>query len=82
MSILLENKQQFFEIQQEIYNSFLKKLQDQNNDKIYPNKNPSDKITCIVCGGHYTRSKKCVHDKSKKHLAMLDECYNQLNSFK
>lgn len=78
MSLLLENNNQFQIMQRNAYNSYLKNIQNQTNDKIYPNKKPSDKIKCIVCDGHYTRSKKCVHDKSKKHIAALNHVYDKL----
>ena len=66
------------DVQRDIFNDLLKRLQDNSNDKSYSKKKPSDKITCIVCGGHYTRSKKCVHDKTKKHFNKLNERYQKL----
>ena len=79
MSILMKNNEHFFDAQRDVYKAYIKQLQNQSNDKLYHKKKPSDKITCIVCDGHYTRSKKCIHDKSKKHIDKLDEYYKKLH---
>jgi len=79
MSTILNNNNLLIdETYRILFYDLLKKLQDISNDKIHPTKNPSDKIICIVCGGRYTRSKKCIHDKTKKHISNLENRYIEL----
>lgn len=61
------------EYRDDIFNDILKKLQKEYNDDQYPIKSTKDKLHCIVCGGSYTRSAKCIHDKTKKHQFKLNE---------
>lgn len=66
------------EIKIKTTDKLLKELQKKSDERKYPQKDRSDKITCVVCGGKYTRNKKCVHDKSKRHVEKMQEYYKLL----
>ena len=52
---------------------YQKKYEKENYDgKLTKN----DKVTCVVCGGTYIKSVKCIHDKTKKHQKKLQEIYD------
>jgi hypothetical protein len=53
----------------------LRRRQTESDKKNYQIKSPNDKIECILCGGNYIRTLKCVHDKTKKHKRELDKIY-------
>ena len=48
----------------------MKEYHIRNRDSILEKKN--EKITC-ECGGRYTSANKAVHERSKKHIAFLEQ---------
>lgn len=77
-SIKKLNSDQLFELQQEICQELLRKLQKEYDDYHYPIKNPKDKLICRICGGSYTRQKKSTHDRTNKHKNRVNEIYEQV----
>lgn len=55
----------------------IKETQDEYDS--YEVKSKNDKLNCVVCGGKYTRSQKCIHDKTKKHLNKLEDVRDMIN---
>lgn len=69
-------RDQFLENQYKMCDDLIKKYQKRKDNKMYPIKRKNDKLKCVVCGGSYVRSLKCVHEKSKKHQNRLEEIYD------
>lgn len=66
------NIDQIFNSQYNMIDQLINKQQRQHDKYYYPIKSTNDKIECIVCGGHYVRSLKSIHIKTKKHIRELD----------
>ena len=62
----------------ELFEKSVNSCQLEYSNTIYPEKKSTDKITCLICGGQYSRSVKSVHDKRKKHIKCLDEIYDYI----
>lgn len=71
------NSDQLFELQKQICDELVKKIQKEYDDYYYPIKNPKDKLKCKICGGSYSRQKKSTHDKTNRHKNRLNEIYEQ-----
>ena len=76
-----DTSDKLFEIQKSIIDKLIKKTQEEYNKSIYPEKTLSDKLTCVICGGKYVRSVKCIHYKRKKHIKKLNEIYDNVSNF-
>jgi hypothetical protein len=62
-------------------NNILKEIvkKTQNNIDPYEIKSKNDKLHCVVCGGKYIRSQKCIHLKTKKHQDKLEDIKDMIN---
>jgi hypothetical protein len=57
----------------DIADDILKRYQKDYDESIFRKKSPKDKLKCLICGGHYTRQKKSLHDKTSKHRTRKNE---------
>jgi hypothetical protein len=60
-----------------IINKKIKYLQRMYEKENYDNCEKNNKVKCIVCGGTYVKSVKCVHDRTKNHKKYLNEIYEK-----
>lgn len=37
-----------------------------------------DNITCVICGGHYLKKARSIHNKSRKHEREFEKMYNYI----
>lgn len=73
-----EIKNHFLLESYDIINKIIKTKQSEHNNKNYDEKSPSDKLTCIVCNGNFTRKSKNVHDSTNKHKKALEKLYKYI----
>jgi hypothetical protein len=62
------------------FEKFINKSQKKYTDEKYPTKSKNDSIQCIICGGRYTRSLKCIHDNTRKHQQGINDIYDYILS--
>jgi len=74
------SSENFSDIQHELIYDLIRKTQCAYDKTIYKdNKDPHDKLKCIICGGSYSRQKKAVHATTKKHIAAEKMIYQVVN---
>nr|AEY99265.1 zinc finger C2H2-type domain-containing protein [Moumouvirus Monve] len=57
------NTDQLLLLHDRIVLQFLKKSQQEYDEKTYPVKTPNDKLICLTCGGSYIRQKNLFMKK-------------------
>jgi hypothetical protein len=65
-----EYQKQYREANKEELKEYIKEYYEANKEKIAEKR--SQKYTC-ECGGRYTHKNKIIHEKSKKHLAYIEQ---------
>jgi len=69
------NTNQLLNLHAVVTDTLIKKIQKEYDDMLYKNKAPNDKLECQICGGCYTRQKKAIHDRTKRHQERIGELY-------
>ena len=74
------NSDQIYQLQKDITDEMLNKIQKEYDNSLYSSKLPTDKLICQICGGKYTRSCKSKHDNSNRHATGVREIHESIRS--
>ena len=74
------NSDQLYQLQKEIIDELLIKIQKEYDNETYPTKSPTDKLECQICGGKYTRSAKSKHEYSNRHKQSIRDIHENISS--
>ena len=69
------------ELNEDIFDKFLKLTLKTYDNKIYPIKHPNDSFVCPFCKTEYKRSRKATHEKCSKHLKSISKIKNSLQKY-
>lgn len=73
------NADQLYHLHRNVIDELLLKIQKEYDDELYSTKSPSDKLTCQICGGKYTRSSKAKHFNSNLHTHSVQTIHSTIS---
>jgi len=66
-------RERYSEKKYKICKNIINRVQKEHEKEFHPDASKTTKIDCIICGGTYTKTVKCLHDRTKMHQKKVKE---------